>query len=203
MSRGGGVRVVAGRFRGFRVETCQGLGVRPTADRVKEALFSILDPRLPDSVVVDCFAGTGSLGIEALSRGASQVTFVENDRESLAVLRGNLERLPEPRNWSVIQGDGLQPAQWRATGLPADLILADPPYRKGMGEELLQKLDEAASLRREGLLVLEHEKNTEPEHPRWEVVDRRRYGDTALSFYRWNPGGKENPDANRDLSGDV
>lgn len=179
--------MVAGRFRGFRVETCRGFRVRPTADRVKEALFSILDPRLPDSVVVDCFAGTGSLGIEALSRGASQVTFVENDPESLAVLRGNLERLPGPGNWSVIREDGLRPAHWRAACLPADLILADPPYRKGMGEQLLQKLGEADSLCCEGLLVLEHEMNTEPEHPRWEVVDRRRYGDTGLSFYRWNP----------------
>lgn len=203
MSRGGGVRVVAGRFRGFHVETRQGLELRPTADRVKEALFSILHPRLPDSVVLDCFSGSGSLGIEALSRGASQVFFVENAPESLAVLRGNLERLPEPGNWSVIRGDGLRPAHWGAACLPVDLILADPPYRKGMGGEFLQKLDETNSLRRDGLLVLEHEKNTEPEHPRWEVVDRRRYGDTALSFYRRDPGRKEKPDANRDLSGDV
>ena len=176
--------MVAGRFRGFRIETRQGLEIRPTADRVKEALFSMLHSRLPGSAVVDCFAGTGSLGIEALSRGASQVTFVEHDPGSLTVLRGNLERLPESGNWSVVRGDGLRPAGWGATCLPADLILADPPYRQGMGEMLLQKLNETDPLRPEGLLVLEHEKNTEPEHPRWEVVDRRRHGDTVLSFYR-------------------
>lgn len=179
--------MVAGQFRGFRVETSEGLGIRPTADRVKEALFSMLQDRIPGSRVVDCFAGTGALGIEALSRGAAHVTFVEQDPRSLVILRRNLARLPEGGNWTVVDGDALQAGRWGGACLPTDIILADPPYREGVGEKFLQKLEEVDPLREGGLLVLEHEKNTEPEHPDWEVLDRRRYGDTALTFYSRAP----------------
>jgi 16S rRNA (guanine(966)-N(2))-methyltransferase RsmD len=181
-----GVRVVAGCYRGFRVRTRPGLEVRPTADRVKEALFAILGPQLDGASVVDCFAGTGSLGIEALSRGAAKVVFVENDLRSLEVLRQNLGRLPEPSDWAVIRADVLELAVWAAGALPADLILADPPYRRELDLKLLRVLAGVQALQPGGMLMVEHETGACPEDPSWATLQRRRYGDTTVSFFSPN-----------------
>ena len=183
MPKEAGVRIVAGQWRGLRVQTRAGADVRPTADRVKEALFSILEPRLGDATVVDCFAGTGSLGIEALSRGAARAVFVENDRRTLVVLQENLRRLTEATTHAVLAVDAFDPMRWGAGVLPADVILADPPYRRGFGEMFLAALAEVRALRPGGVLVLEHETGIESAHPAWDTVDRRRYGNTTLSFF--------------------
>jgi 16S rRNA (guanine966-N2)-methyltransferase len=179
----GSVRVVAGRFRGLRLATREGEAVRPTADRVKEALFSILGPRLAGAAVLDCFAGTGALGIEALSRGAARAAFLETDAATVSLLRRNLARLPNPPPHVVIQADVFRPAAWAAKVLPVDVILADPPYRQSLGERLLAALDPEESLETGGVLVLEHEKEAAPGDARWRTMDRRRYGDTVLSLF--------------------
>lgn len=199
----GSVRVVAGRARGLRLRTLPGLGVRPTADRVKEALFSLLGHDLTGFRVVDAFAGTGALGIEAWSRGAATVAFVEQAPAVLEVLRANLGRLPEGESLRVVRGNGLQPETWREGILPADLILADPPYRSGMGERFLEAMAGLTALRPGGRLVLEHEAGPGPSHPAWDAVDRRRYGDTGLSVFTRSSRDKESDDAHRHLSGDV
>lgn len=183
-SRGAGVRVTGGRYRGRRLETLPGLDLRPTSEKVKEALFSILGPRMEGSRVVDAFAGTGALGIEALSRGAARVVFVERDPASLAVLRRNLQRIENPVGARLVAGDASRPFSWGADVLPADLILADPPYRHGWPERLLDGLSAAGTLALDGRLVIEHETGAEPIHPAWEALARRRYGDTTLSFFR-------------------
>jgi 16S rRNA (guanine(966)-N(2))-methyltransferase RsmD len=199
-----GVRVVAGRYRGRRVGTLAGVHVRPTADRVKEALFSILGNRVENACVVDCFAGTGSLGIEALSRGARRVIFVEEDRTVLDLLRGNLARLPEAAGGEVLAGDALSPRTWGAAVFPADVILADPPYHRGLAVRFLEAMAEVSGLRSGGLLVLEHERGIVPAHGAWRPVDRRQYGDTVLSLFEpAGPGEKGGQDAHRNLSGDV
>jgi 16S rRNA (guanine966-N2)-methyltransferase len=210
MSRGGasrtGVRVIGGRYRGLRLATLPGLEVRPTADRVKEALFSMLAPRLPGARVVDCFAGTGALGIEALSRGAARVDFVERDPGSLALLRGNLEWLGEEAGARarVLAGDALQPRTWEGGLCPLDLVLADPPYRRGLGAALLAVLAAIGPWPEGALVVLEHESGGSPSHPAWVRTRERRYGDTALSFFaRADHEAKGERDENGDLSGDL
>jgi len=209
MTRGGasrtGVRVIGGRHRGLRLATLPGLAVRPTADRVKEALFSILTPRLAGARVVDCFAGSGALGIEALSRGADRVAFVEREPGSLALLRGNLERLGSGAadRVRVVAADALAPSTWTGLG-PVELVLADPPYRRGLGEALLSVLAGAGPWPEGALVVVEHESGVEPGHPAWLRTRERRYGDTALSFYeRAVPEVKGERDENGDLSGDL
>lgn len=181
----GSVRVIAGSYRGLRLETRRGEAVRPTADRVKEALFSILGSALDGAAVVDCFAGTGALGIEALSRGAGRVAFVENDARTLSLLRKNLNRLSVPVSVSVsvLEDDGLRPERWGRGVLPVDVILADPPYRRGLGGRLLEAIDPGTALSPGGILVLEHEKDDVPGNARWQAAARRRYGDTVLSLY--------------------
>ena len=128
-----GVRVVAGRYRGLRLTVPAGREVRPTADRVKEAWFSILGERVRDATVVDLFAGSGALGIEALSRGAARVLFVEKARKPLMTLEANLARLEGAADRvRVAAADVFHPHRWVDAGNPPALILADPPYRRNL-----------------------------------------------------------------------
>jgi 16S rRNA (guanine966-N2)-methyltransferase len=119
------VRIIAGEFRGRRIEAPPGRATRPMLDRVREALFSTLQPWTPDAVVLDLFAGSGSLGLEALSRGARTVRFVEQGDRALGVLRKNVAALGVQGRGEVVGGDALKPAAW----LPAaDVVFLDPPY---------------------------------------------------------------------------
>jgi 16S rRNA (guanine966-N2)-methyltransferase len=199
-----GVRIVAGRFGGLRLETLPGYGVRPTADRVKEALFSMLASRLPGATVADCFAGTGALGIEALSRGAARAVFVERDPGSLSLLRRNLERLPEPVDARVVAADALRPVLWGRDLLPVDLVLADPPYREDLARPFLRALAEAGAVRPDGWVAMEHEPGVPLADPGWEPVRERRYGDTVITILRpAEVTAKGDSHAQGDLSGDI
>ncbi len=119
------MRIIAGELRGRRIDAPPGLATRPMLDRVREALFSTLQPRLRDAVVLDLFAGSGSLGLEALSRGARSVRFVERGAPAVATLRKNVDALRVRARVEVLVGDALKPASW----LPAvDVVFLDPPY---------------------------------------------------------------------------
>jgi 16S rRNA (guanine(966)-N(2))-methyltransferase RsmD len=119
------VRIIAGEFARRRIAAPAGRGTRPMLGRVREALFSTLQPRLPEALVLDLFAGTGSLGLEALSRGAGRVRFVERAAPALAALRKNVDALGVGDRVAVVVGDALAPTSW---GPPADVIFLDPPY---------------------------------------------------------------------------
>ena len=110
---------------------------------------------------------------------------MERERASLVLLRRNLERVGNPSEARVAAGDALQPGTWGADAFPADLVLADPPYRRGWPERFLAALAGREALAEDGRLVIEHETGAEPVHEAWEPLQRRRYGDTTLSFYRW------------------
>jgi 16S rRNA (guanine966-N2)-methyltransferase len=184
--------VIAGSYRGLRLATLPGFDLRPTSDRVRESLFGILGDRVRQAQVVDCFAGTGALGIEALSRGATRALFVERDPKVAGLLRDNLARLPAAAAAAVTVADALQAEFWARGDFPADLVFADPPYRQDLGNRFLAALAEARQVGPQALVVLEHEGDAAPGHPEWSAVDRRRYGDTGLSFYtRHAPGRNE------------
>jgi 16S rRNA (guanine(966)-N(2))-methyltransferase RsmD len=119
------VRIIAGEFRGRRIGAPPGHGTRPMLDRVREALFSTLQPWLTDATVLDLFAGTGSLGLEALSRGARRVRFVERGRPALDQLRKNVDALGVRDRVEIVVGDALRPSTWLPT---ADVVLVDPPF---------------------------------------------------------------------------
>lgn len=175
------MRIIAGTAKGRRIEAPPGDDVRPTADRVREALFSSLQPLLPDAHVLDLYAGSGALGLEAASRGAVAVTLVERDRRTLTVLRGNVEAVALP---GVVVVPGPVDASLAAglPGEPFDLVLADPPYRTPAEEvdavlkALLPHLAPAA------VVVVERDRRDPA--PTWpeglEARDPRRYGNTVL-----------------------
>lgn len=172
------MRVIAGTHRGRVLAEFRGESVRPTADRVKESVFQILSPRLYGARVLDLFCGSGALGIECLSRGAEEVVFNDLSRESLALVKKNLERVHETGTLTNLD--------YRACLLKAegtfDLILSDPPYREDYLPELLRLVAERKLLREGGIVMHEGERE-EPAPAGWERTDMRRYGRTLVCFF--------------------
>ena len=175
------MRVIAGSLKGRRLKTPTWDGLRPTSDKLRETLFNILAPRIEGARVLDGFAGTGAVGIEALSRGAAHVTFIEADRRAVALIEANLAQCAVRDRYTIHRGD----VTHILTGLPAshgfDLILLDPPYGDpGVGGAL-----EAAAgrLLPGGMVVLERATRTPPASPGPLTVLRDvRSGDSTLTF---------------------
>jgi 16S rRNA (guanine966-N2)-methyltransferase len=183
------MRIVAGRHKGRRLVAPEGLAVRPTGDRTREALFDILvqgglgDGRtLAGAGVLDAFAGTGALGLEALSRGAAQVTFLESQPAALAALRQNVAALEESERATVLRADVLRPPPAKT---PCALVLMDPPYNQGMAPPALGALLAAGWLAPGALAVVElMAKEPFDPPPGFELQDERKYGKTRLVFLR-------------------
>jgi 16S rRNA (guanine966-N2)-methyltransferase len=175
------VRIVAGAAKGRRLTVPKGGEVRPTADRVKEALFSSLQPIVPGARVLDLYAGAGGLGLEALSRGATSVTFVERANASVAALRRNVDLVGLP-GATVVADDTARALRGSLPGAPFDLVLADPPYRLSTAE-LATLLETVIGHLAEGATVIV-ERAARDGVPPWPARlrpgDPRRYGDTAL-----------------------
>jgi 16S rRNA (guanine966-N2)-methyltransferase len=169
------VRIVAGEFGGRRLVVPRDGRVRPTADRVREAWMSIVAPELPGARVLDLYAGSGALGLEALSRGASHATFVELAPASLEALRGNIDALGVGERATVRRGDALRFVQGLEAGV-YDVAFADPPYNVDAADRLVA-LFRAAPFAR--ILSVEH-----PADRLVEGDQTRRYGDTAVTFCR-------------------
>lgn len=183
-------RVIAGTAGGRRLKVPDGRNTRPTADRVKEAMFSTLGD-VDGAVVLDLFAGTGGLGIEALSRGAQRAVFVESDRRTLQVLRQNLATAGMEDRARVVPSAAGQFVRLPSGG-PFDLVLADPPYDMAIDtlHLLLAQLREAEALHRHARVVLERAAGEEGAVPRFLSHDKdRNYGETVLRYYTHVPDG--------------
>jgi 16S rRNA (guanine966-N2)-methyltransferase len=181
------MKVMAGSARGTVLHVPRS-ELRPTMDVVKGAIFSSLQDIVPGARILDLFAGTGSLGIEALSRGAAEVVFVESDRRACDVIRKNLEKTR--LKGDVHSGDVFSYLDRLARPDSFDIILADPPYAKYPGErdfdpELLTNQGLRNSLKDGGIFVLEHLPNKDlPTYAEWDCFRDKRYGATAVAFLR-------------------
>jgi len=176
------VRIVGGTWGGRRIAAPPGRETRPTSDRVREAWMSALAGDLPDARVIDLFAGSGALGLEALSRGAAHVTFVEHAPGALAVIQRNLGDLsPPPGSFEVRRVDAMRLAE-TLPPFAYDVAFADPPYGRGLATHLGQIFEQTPFA---AVLCLEHGPT---EHPGGEsAARRRRYGDTVLTFLTAEP----------------
>ena len=172
------MRIIAGKWKGRRLQAPAGSKVRPTADRVREAWMSILQGDLPAARVLDLFAGSGALGLEALSRGAQSADFVEMHAASLATLRKNIELL-QADDVTVHRVDALKFIR-QLDGESYDIAFADPPYRMGLAADVATRWLASPFSR---VLSVEHE-SREAMPP---GGDTRRYGDSAITFYRSGP----------------
>jgi 16S rRNA (guanine966-N2)-methyltransferase len=183
----GTLRIVAGELRGRRVRVPPGV-VRPTADRVREAVFSILGPLVDGAAVLDLYAGSGALALEALSRGAARAVCVEADRDAAAVLRDNVQALGLAGRCRVVERRAAE-LRGVALGGPFDLVFADPPYG-GTEHPVIAALAPLV-LAATGVLVLEREAGDGAAPLEWPDLERARvarYGRTALELYRWTAG---------------
>jgi len=181
------MRIISGKARGRRLKAPKGQHVRPTSARVKEALFNILPHDLGGTKVLDLFAGTGNLTIEALSRGAAEALLVDSSPRLEKTIRENLRRLDlsdRARVWTMPVTRALR--RLAAQGERFDTIFVDPPYGRRLLEPALKMIAEGALLRPSGVLIAEHSAREKPEltYGGLALTDQRRYGDTVLSFYR-------------------
>ncbi len=178
------MRVVSGKARGVALKTPEGLQTRPTADRVKEAMFSIIQFDLPGARVLDLFGGTGQLGIEALSRGAKSAVFVDMAESACKLIKENLRRTGTEQDARIVRSDYL--AYLTNCGEKYDIILLDPPYAEVFLENSLKKITEIDILQSGGIIVAERplEKELLLEFPGYSRSKDYKYGKTLLTLYR-------------------
>ena len=179
------MRVIGGEFKGRKLSVSRGRQIRPSSDRVREAIFDILGPAWTFQRVLDLFAGTGSLGIEALSRGAEEAVFVEQGKGALTVLKGNLKALGlKSRSWVLPLSAKKGIAVLGERGEVFDLIFMDPPYGKDMVGKTVDEIVRRGILAATGVIVAEHASRDRILPPLGlGLSQQRRYGDTTVSFF--------------------
>lgn len=189
------MRVIAGKYRSRPLQSLRGLDLRPTADRLRETLFNVLTAGNPaaleGTVGLDLYAGTGAVGIEAISRGAGMVYFVESSAEAAELIRKNLQSLGIETGFQVLNQDAIRALRGLdVRGLAADFVFLDPPYRlEGAYRQILELLSETRLMSPSAVVVVEHQKKFDPGEA-FGLLHRYRkleQGDAALSFYRRVP----------------
>lgn len=178
------MRVITGKARGVALKTPEGLQTRPTTDRVKEALFSIIQFEIPGTRVLDLFGGTGQLGIEALSRGADSAVFVDAGEAACKLIKENLRRTRLENQAKVVRSDYLQ--YLSGCKEKFDIILLDPPYAEVFLENALNRISEIDILQMNGIIVTERplDKALAWENPGFSRSKDYKYGKTFITIYR-------------------
>ncbi|MHC5247999.1 16S rRNA (guanine(966)-N(2))-methyltransferase RsmD [Enterococcus sp. LJL90] len=180
------MRVVAGEYRGRRLKALSGDNTRPTTDKVKESIFNMIGPYFDGGQVLDLYAGSGGLGIEAISRGMDIAYLVDKNFQALKIIRENIAITKEPQKFQVIKRDADQAlAEFKADNLVFDLILLDPPYAKQKIAQQMTYIVENNLLATDGLIVCETDKTVDLE-PVASLREHRRqtYGITAVTIFR-------------------
>ena len=179
------MRVIAGKYRGRPLAGPKHKGLRPTADRVKEALFNIFGSSIVSASLLDLFAGTGSIGIEALSRGADSVVFVDNNLQSLKLLRTNLQLIDSQDSEKIrvlhFTSDNCL-AYLEKEGASFNFIFLDPPFEGGLYLKTIQLIHQYRSLKEDGVLAVEHPQKVSLEEIPFMIDKSRNYGDINLTF---------------------
>lgn len=179
------MRIIAGKHRGRRLKAVPGQTTRPTADRVKEAVFSAISDKLPGCCFLDVFSGTGSMALEALSRGAAKAVLIEKDGNALKVIRDNLAVCHEEANATIISKEASQALKTLVLlNKSFDIVYIDPPYQGGLYEKTLDILAKGQLLADDGIILCESAKNTSlmPGNSIFCIYKERFYGDTKITF---------------------
>lgn len=183
----GEIRIIAGQWRGRKLPVLDKEGLRPTTDRIKETVFNWLMPYILDSRCLDCFAGSGSLGIEALSRQAKYVQFFELDKQVAKQLEANLIRL-QTQSGKVQQGDSLQHLKEGNQDAPYELVFLDPPFNKALLQPAIQQLEDGNWIAQNSLIYIEKERSLDKLElpPHWELLKHKQAGEVSFSLYIYN-----------------
>ena len=181
------MRVIAGKCRSLPLKTEPGTDTRPATDRVKETLFNMLQPYLPDCRFLDLFGGSGAIGIEALSRGAAFCCFVEQNRRAAACIRENLQFTRLSESALLLVADARQAVEQLRSEEPFDVVFMDPPYLKGLERELLERFEGAGCITDRTLFVIEASLKTDfswLNHSGYEIIKEKKYKTNAHLFVR-------------------
>lgn len=181
------MNIIGGIYRGRVIAMPRGVKIRPTSNKVREALFNILGQDLTGKAVLDLFAGSGALGLEAISRGAGRVVFVDNDGRCIRAIKANLKKLVPGIDIRVTQLNALQAIKKLSADKEGfDIVFMDPPYHEGWTKKTLINLGQCDILKNLGIVVSEHHKKEETAERAGRLVRFRqsRYGDTVISFYK-------------------
>lgn len=180
------MRIISGNLRGLKLNSPKNMDVRPTTDRVKESLFNILAPKIYGSNVLDLFAGSGALGVESLSRGAKKAYFVDLSKESISIIKSNIEKCKLMDKSEVIRSDfSLAVKKISERKIKMDLIFLDPPYHEGYFEKCLNLLSESDILSNEGVIVVEHDTKDKlkEQYGKLNMYREKKYAKTTISFF--------------------
>lgn len=184
------MRIISGKHRGTKLYTLEGLDTRPTLDRVKEPLFSILQFELPEATVLDLFAGSGALGLEAISRGANKAILCDKSKEAIHIMEQNVEKLRVKSQIQIFQKSYLSTLEiLKMQNEKFDIVFLDPPYATDFAEIASQKIAEYNLLKENGIIIIETDQtekvvlNIEKSNL-FEIVDQRKYGRVTLLFLK-------------------
>ncbi|MBR4945214.1 MAG: 16S rRNA (guanine(966)-N(2))-methyltransferase RsmD [Peptococcaceae bacterium] len=190
------MRIIAGHNRGRKLKSVPGMKTRPTADRVKEAVFSSIDGFLYRCRFLDVFGGTGSISLEAVSRGAEEAVILEKDAEALKVIQDNIAACGQQQRCRVMRGDSVSSLDALARqGKQFDLIYVDPPYQSGLYETVLQKIASGNLLAQDGMILLECAKNASisVENSIFFIYKEKNYGDTRIVYVKYKATEEDTP----------
>lgn len=185
------MRVIAGSAKGRELEAPKGMSTRPTLAKVKEAMFGMIQFDVPYASVLDMFAGSGALGIEALSRGAKSAVFCDTDRQAVSVVKANLKKLGFEDRARVFQGDAISLAS-SMQGQGFDIVLLDPPYKTPLASRAIAALDENSLLNDGALIICEHSGDNPPALPKRGFTARapKKYGDSFVTLITYSKEGQ-------------
>ena len=184
------MRIIGGKHRGSKLYTLDGLNTRPTLDRVKEPLFSILQFDLPEAIVLDLFAGSGSLGLEALSRGAKKAILCDKSRDAIHIIEKNVDKLNEKANIQIMNQDYLKALEMlKQNHEKVDIVFLDPPYETDFAENAVKIITQYKLLNEDGIIVIETDRKEVVEQninklDLYEIYDERKYGRVELLFLK-------------------
>lgn len=182
------MRVISGKARGKKLVSLEGMNTRPTLDRVKEALFNIIQFDIVDKNILDLFAGSGAIGIEAISRGAKAVTFCDNSLDAIKIIKTNIENTRSVNQATVLNKDYIKALQYLAEKKSKfDVIYLDPPYKTDFANIAINKIIDLNLLSKDGIIILETDdanKEEEINKQGIEIFDKRKYGRAILIFIR-------------------
>jgi len=177
------VRIISGLKRGLKLKSLEGSDTRPTLDNVKEAIFSMLFDKVRDAFVLDLFAGSGALGLEALSRGAKKTVFVDANSNACSVIRANVENAKMEDASVVVKSDAMAYLKKaKAENEKFNLIFLDPPYSKGLLEEALSLIEEYGILDKDGFIICEFDSTEKPDIKSFNLVKDKKYGRVCVNI---------------------
>lgn len=181
------MRIIAGNFKGRKLCSPKGCRTRPTSDRVREAIFSIIGNRVEDSRVLDLYSGTGAMGLEALSRGAEHAVFVEKDPAAVQCIKVNIDRCGCPERTAIVNSQVLSFLGTARMWKGFKLVFADPPYEGDLGTLTLKAISKNAKPLKRCLIIVEHGPDNPPGHDpeNFHLVDSRKYGNTGVTFFEF------------------